>query len=1039
VLVQALLATLAPAQTPELTTEPWRTAYTQRAWTVNDGLPPGIISDVVETRDGYLWLATYGGLVRFDGLRFTLIDSTTIPSLASNQISAIAPAADGGLWVAPVGANVFRTDGRQQLQVLPPRPNAHQFVRRLRMGPDGALWVVADTAVERFSGGAWTDLTPGPRTARQFRTLLLDDAGVAWFGASDGLFRMGPGDRLPARVRGLRAGTDVRALADAHHGQIWIGGSIGLDVLAREGTLRRVSGIPGPVRGVAVDAGGAVWASTPAGVHLVEAADATAPAVSRAFVPAETFGGGEVDQFLLARSGAMVAATAAHGFHVFTRRVVELLGESAGLPGSRVHHLASDGADGLWVGTGCGGLTHIGLGARRSIESYGPPSMGLQSWCVRGLLRDRRGNVWVGQAGGALTRISASGAVRTWTADDGLPRAELGPLLEDRDGRLWVGSRRGALCLIERDGRIHCPTSLAGAAGEKIWSLAEDTDGSVWIGQVGRLTRITPTHDVRSWGTADGLPPSPIRALQPRPGQTIWMATYGGGLARLQGGRIARVGAAQGLLDTALSAIVTDTSGTVWLLGNRGVSITHWTELDAAADGAAPAVDVATYGSADGVPEGNSGHPSATVMPDGRIGFATVEGLAVFDPRRRPTTSPLVPRLDDVRGASPASTGATRFVVPPGGGAVAFGVTAPFIGAPGSVRVRHRLQGRDDTWVEAGVDRRIVYDNLPPGEYALALSARHADGAWSAPVTAATLAVQPLWWQTRATRGLAVVTLALGLAGGVYTRRHAAQRRGRELAREIQDRKTAEEAAHRHLLALARVGRVATAGELAASLAHELGQPLTAIVANAEASRMLLASPAHDPERVAGILGSIAQQGQRASDVIRGLRAFLTRDAPEFAPVDLDAAVREVMPLLESSRVTARAHVTLDLAADLPAVAGDRVPLQQVVLNLTLNALEAVRDLDDDRRCVRVRTRRRGRHVCVTVADSGPGLTAGAALSLFEPLFTTKTGGMGMGLAISRSIVEAHGGRIRARNRRAGGAVFSVRLPIDRASGGRAG
>jgi C4-dicarboxylate-specific signal transduction histidine kinase len=152
----------------------------------------------------------------------------------------------------------------------------------------------------------------------------------------------------------------------------------------------------------------------------------------------------------------------------------------------------------------------------------------------------------------------------------------------------------------------------------------------------------------------------------------------------------------------------------------------------------------------------------------------------------------------------------------------------------------------------------------------------------------------------------------------VQLRLRTVERRNRALSREIQDRVRAEEAAHRHLLALARVGRLATAGDLAASLAHELGQPLTAIVANAEATKILLTSPAPDSARVTAVVESIAQQGRRASDVIRGLRTFLKRGDPEFAPVDVNAAVREVIGLVDSTLLSAWTRLDLDLAPACP-------------------------------------------------------------------------------------------------------------------------
>jgi C4-dicarboxylate-specific signal transduction histidine kinase len=259
-------------------------------------------------------------------------------------------------------------------------------------------------------------------------------------------------------------------------------------------------------------------------------------------------------------------------------------------------------------------------------------------------------------------------------------------------------------------------------------------------------------------------------------------------------------------------------------------------------------------------------------------------------------------------------------------------------------------------------------------------------------------------------------------------------RRNLELAREIERRHLAEDAARQHLFTLAHVGRLTTAGELTASLAHELGQPLTAIVASAEATRLTLAAPSPDRARVDEMLASISQQGRRASEVIRALRRFLGRGAPQFVILDVTAVVRDVMELASGTIAKDRVQLALELSDDLPAVRGERVPLQQVVMNLAVNAVEAMRERPHDERVLTIRTSHTPQQVRVSVADTGPGIDPDNVQALFEPFRTTKADGLGMGLAICRSIVEAHGGRLRARNRRRRGAVFSFTLPVTGSS-----
>lgn len=229
---------------------------------------------------------------------------------------------------------------------------------------------------------------------------------------------------------------------------------------------------------------------------------------------------------------------------------------------------------------------------------------------------------------------------------------------------------------------------------------------------------------------------------------------------------------------------------------------------------------------------------------------------------------------------------------------------------------------------------------------------------------------------------------------------------------------------------LAHVGRVATVGELTTSLAHELTQPLTAILANAQAARRILESDGPDLAELRAIVGDIVDDDKRASEVINRLRGFLKKGTLERSSVDMGDLVGQMARLVAGDAVLRNVVTRLELAPDLPLVHGDRVQLQQVVLNLILNGLDAMRDGEPMNRMLVLRTARGdGGSVEVTVQDSGAGIEKADLDNIFEAFYTTKADGLGMGLAIVRSIVEAHGGRVGARNNPEGGASFSFTLP----------
>ena len=234
---------------------------------------------------------------------------------------------------------------------------------------------------------------------------------------------------------------------------------------------------------------------------------------------------------------------------------------------------------------------------------------------------------------------------------------------------------------------------------------------------------------------------------------------------------------------------------------------------------------------------------------------------------------------------------------------------------------------------------------------------------------------------------------------------------------------------------LAHVGRVSTLGELTVSLAHELSQPLTAILTNAEAADSLLQNDAFDREEVRAILQDIASDDRRAAEVISRLRGLLKHDPLERAPLDVNEITREVERLVRADAMTREVPIRLDLAVGLPRVHGDRVQLQQVLLNLILNGLDAMRETSASDRILLLETAPDGADaVRVIVRDGGPGIEPDRLDHIFDAFHTTKPGGLGMGLAIARSIVEAHGGRLWAENTPGGGATFIFTLPTD---GGR--
>jgi signal transduction histidine kinase len=278
---------------------------------------------------------------------------------------------------------------------------------------------------------------------------------------------------------------------------------------------------------------------------------------------------------------------------------------------------------------------------------------------------------------------------------------------------------------------------------------------------------------------------------------------------------------------------------------------------------------------------------------------------------------------------------------------------------------------------------------------------------------------EPTVWQSYSWQialALAVILAQAGLISALLS-----ERRGRRLA-EVQSRQ--------HMAELAHVNRFSTAGELTASIAHEINQPLGAILTNAETADEILKSPTPDIAELRDIVKDILQDDRRAGEVIRRMRSLLKKAPFEVKNIDLNDVIRETVQFLSALAIARRVELVSVITPDALPILGDRIQLQQVILNLVVNGIDAMTDTPGESRIISIRTSRLEKFAELTVSDQGSGIPEDRLKKIFEPFYTSKAEGMGMGLSIARTIIEAHSGQISAENRDPGGASFRIRLPL---------
>ena len=357
--------------------------------------------------------------------------------------------------------------------------------------------------------------------------------------------------------------------------------------------------------------------------------------------------------------------------------------------------------------------------------------------------------------------------------------------------------------------------------------------------------------------------------------------------------------------------------------------------------------------------------------------------------------------------------------------------SAPTFANAERVQIRYLLKGYDKDWIDAGQDRVAYYTDLRPGEYEFRVIADNGYRTWTEEASVIEFAVNPRWWERTSFRVIAVLA-GVGLAVTYFSyRTWRIRKTNTALRREIADRKRAEEESRRHFEQLARVSRAASMGELTTSIAHEVKQPLYAIISNAQtAVRMLDAEPPDVPE-VRAALSDIETAGDRATNIIDHIRSLVRKEHHSQDQLDLNAVANDVIKLVDPELRKRGLVIRTEMAETLPAVRGNPVELQQVILNLINNGAQAMSHSDAGPRELLVTTSTNNGSVELAVEDSGVGLSETDASKMFDAFFSTKPDGTGMGLAINRTIIKAHGGRIWATPNAGRGVTFHFSLPIS--------
>lgn len=874
------------------------TQYRRDSWTLAHGLPHSSINRISQDSAGYLWMSTFGGAVRFDGVRFESLTPRVLSGEPfSDAVADTIEGRNGVRWFA-TGRGLLRTAGSSTRVFGREDGLPGQGIQALAFDPEGRLLVgtgrglvVLDhdppfhaTSVEPLSGA---DIT----------SFLYDRAGRFWVGTRQGLHlrdRDGGWKRLEdADLGTLHIWSVVEDLA----GTIWIATRRGGLISWTDGVARRYTRRDGlnhdVIRALLVDREGSLWIGTAGGgvSRLREGRFETLTA-TRGDIPSDV-----IRALFEDREGNIWVGTAGGGLTRLSDAPFTRITTREGLPDDSVWTVTEDAAGTLWIGSN-GGL----VGRRDGrMERYNTAEG--QQPIVLSVLATRDQRLIVGTYRG-LFELRPTGLVRLDQPGD-LPSPVVRSLIESTSGSVWVGTERGAVEY--RPGSRPAFLTPNQAQPFDISVIRESRTGGLWIGlERNGIVRYQEGQFVdQAWAEPLGT----IRDIIEDERGVLWIA--GTGLGRYENQRLVRFGEAEGFSERRIHALQEDGSGHLWMSTNTGIYRVARKELDAFAKGGSVRPRFEAFRESEGVPaaEGNGGsQPASWRSRDGRLWFATIGGLAGIDPASMTRPDPMiVARIEHalIDGGEVAQ-GAT---LPRGIRRIEFEYTALHLTSPQQLKFRFRLEPVDTEWSEAGTRRSVAYARLNPGPYRFRVAAAGRDGTFAEDPAPFTFEVAPYFYERPLVRGAFTAGSIALLLGLVALRVRGLRRRGIELERIVAEKTRDLErlALEDPLTGLANRRQFDRELEKEVQRSHRTGQPIALIMADVDHFKAYNDAHGHPQgdECLRAIAAVLRGYGRRAGDLVARI------GGEEFAIL---------LPDLKSD-------VSEDLAARLlQAVAGERLP-----------------------------------------------------------------------------------------------------------------
>lgn len=770
--------------------------YRIESWTTENGLPQNTVYSIVQTPDGYLWFTTLDGLVRFDGVRFTVFNKNNTQGIESNRFTRLVLDGRGNLWGGTESDFVTRYHQGTFYTFRLGNGSESVAIYNIYLDAGQQAVIATDKGSFQWNGESFVEY-PSIASGKWRNPILWSKSGVMWYADGPKLFQVADRRTIEFRLPVASDIIGINGILEDSRGRLWLGTQLGGLFYLEKGKIEK---FPLDARHKDVtpgieDAEGNVWVSAN-GAAVIAPDDSVQTVSTEQGLSEDSLVGTFQD-----REGNIWAGTAHNGLNRLNRQSVEFYSEKHGLASKRISPIFQDRDGDIWIG---GELTRYSNGKFQVV-----PRTGDFAKTVTAIGQDHTGRLWFGHWGGAFYLENEKFTDFTGKFGGDVP---VFAIHEDGNKTIWFGTGQG-LFRYQND-EMKRLMAEDGLAGNDVKVIKESPDGTLWIGSYGGLTRIKDGV-LTAYKKNDGLASDQVRSLHEDKDSVLWIGSYDGGLTRFKDGKFVRYTTNEGLFNDGVFQILEDERGNFWMSSNRGIYRVAKQQLNDFADGKLSRIESVAYSKADGLleTECNGGQQPAGIRTnDGQLWFPTQGGVAVIKPttlKTNPLPPPVV--IEGVKIDNETSPLAASIDIAPGKNNLEINYTALSFIKPEFIKFRYRLEGQDENWIEAGDRRTAYYSYLPPGEYSFQVIAANSDGVWNNEGARVKVIVTPPFYRTWWFWILAVV-LVFGVAYLLYRAR----------MKQVEARRRRQEEFSQQLLASQEAERQRVAAELHDGLGQSL-------------------------------------------------------------------------------------------------------------------------------------------------------------------------------------------------------------------------